>query len=154
MIPCRCVGIDITPPDSPRQSAITGVPEPDGYQPLLPAGQTMAERVEALVEQFAGWRPPIEPALTPEQVETWLATLFPLPEVRHDATCAHAHRPLTAQSARDWPQQGSTCAHVCGPDPDHRCDAKAVTTLRHALPSGGVRHLPLCGPCNAAESAG
>lgn len=53
----------------------------------------------------------------------------------------------------DWPEQGSTCAHVCGPDPGHVCDAKAVTSLRHTLPSGGVRDLPLCGPCARAESA-
>lgn len=58
-------------------------------------------------------------------------------------------------AARDWPahEQGSTCAHVCGPDPGHVCDARAVTTLRHPLPSGGIRDLPLCGPCAAAEGA-
>ncbi len=58
-----------------------------------------------------------------------------------------------AADGRDWAEHGSTCAHVCGPDPDHRCDAKATTALTFTLPSGGVRHLPLCGPCNASEPA-
>lgn len=75
------------------------------------------------------------------------------------AAAASATRQLAAQldpeleAARHWEAQGKVCCHVCGPDPDHRCDAKAVTTLRHPLPSGGVRDLPLCGPCNAAEAS-
>jgi hypothetical protein len=59
------------------------------------------------------------------------------------------------EAARHWPAPTGTqtCAHVCGPDPGHSCDARATTTIRHALPSGGQRTLPLCGPCAAAESA-
>lgn len=58
-------------------------------------------------------------------------------------------------SDRDWPADGkaTTCAHVCGADPDHTCDAKAATALTFTLPSGGKRHLPLCGPCHQAETA-
>lgn len=59
---------------------------------------------------------------------------------------------IELEAAKHWPAQGSTCAHVCGPDPGHRCDARATTTLRHPLPSGGICDLPLCGPCAAAES--
>lgn len=57
------------------------------------------------------------------------------------------------ESAKNWAAGGSTCSHVCGPDPGHVCDARAVTMLRHPLPSGGTRTLPLCGPCADAEDA-
>lgn len=57
------------------------------------------------------------------------------------------------EAARHWEAQGRVCCHVCGPDPGHVCDAKAVTSLRHPLPSGGHRDLPLCGPCAQAENA-
>lgn len=54
----------------------------------------------------------------------------------------------------NWPEQGSTtCAHVCGPDPNHVCGAGATETLTYALPSGGTRTMPLCGPCHTSESA-
>lgn len=54
---------------------------------------------------------------------------------------------------KDWHEQGSTCAHICGPDPDHQCDARAATSLKYKLPSGGTRTMPICGPCNASEGA-
>ncbi len=53
----------------------------------------------------------------------------------------------------DWPAQGSTCAHVCGPGPDHACDARATTRLAYDLPSGGTRSMPICGPCWESETA-
>ena len=56
------------------------------------------------------------------------------------------------EAAKHWPAQGSTCAHVCGGGADHRCEAKATTSLAFTLPSGGTRNLPLCGPCHQAES--
>lgn len=57
-------------------------------------------------------------------------------------------------SDMDWPApDGAVCAHVCGPNPDHRCDARAMIHLKHKLPSGGVRQLPLCAPCYDAETA-
>jgi hypothetical protein len=50
------------------------------------------------------------------------------------------------------PHAGSmTCAHICGPDPDHVCDARAVTFLEHANLAGGVTRMPVCGPCGTAE---
>lgn len=78
----------------------------------------------------------------------------PMCDACQQVTRTQPPRPLTLASERNWIEQGSTCAHVCGPTPGHRCDAKAVTSLRHPLPSGGVRHLPLCGPCDAAERTG
>jgi hypothetical protein len=54
---------------------------------------------------------------------------------------------------RDWPEQGSTCAHVCGPDPDHACLARATEYLTYPLPSGGTRRMPVCAPCHASETA-
>jgi hypothetical protein len=60
--------------------------------------------------------------------------------------------PLTDADA-NWPTQGGTCAHVCGPDPDHRCDARATTRLAYSLPSGGTRSMPICGPCHQSETA-
>lgn len=58
-----------------------------------------------------------------------------------------------AAGEANWAAEGNVCAHVCGPDPGHVCDARATTTIRHALPSGGIRTLPLCGPCADAERA-
>lgn len=75
--------------------------------------------------------------------------------VRHQAEAAPAldwGDPLTAADA-DWPSQGGTCAHICGADPDHRCDARATTRLAYGLPSGGTRSMPLCAPCHASEIA-
>jgi len=60
--------------------------------------------------------------------------------------------PILASDA-DWDAQGSVCAHVCGGSPDHVCDARATTTIRYRLPSGGTRALPLCAPCAEAETA-
>jgi hypothetical protein len=56
-------------------------------------------------------------------------------------------------SDADWTARGETCAHVCGGDADHVCDARATTTLRYTLPSGGTRTMPICGACYAAETA-
>jgi len=65
---------------------------------------------------------------------------------------------LTLSSAAGeahWPAdaKATTCAHVCGGSPDHVCDARATTTIRHPLPSGGTRVLPLCVPCAQAEES-
>jgi len=85
--------------------------------------------------------------------------LAPLAEQAHramaaigQATRAGASAVLEDATDADWPAQGATCAHVCGPDPGHRCDARATTSITHPLPSGGKRTLPLCGPCHAAET--
>lgn len=53
----------------------------------------------------------------------------------------------------DWPADsyGFTCAHVCGGDSDHVCDARAVTNITYKLPTGGRRRMPVCGPCCDAE---
>lgn len=54
-------------------------------------------------------------------------------------------------SDADWTARGDVCAHVCGGNADHACDARATTTLRYALPSGGTRDMPICEACHAAE---
>jgi hypothetical protein len=46
----------------------------------------------------------------------------------------------------------ATCAHVCGPDPDHECEARATTTLSYETP-GGKRTMPICQTCFNAEWA-
>ncbi len=57
-------------------------------------------------------------------------------------------------AAKHWPAPSrAVCAHVCGPDAGHSCEAKAATSLRFTLPSGGIRDLPLCEPCASAENA-
>ena len=71
-----------------------------------------------------------------------------------DVTVTHQPRALLPTSDRDWTERGSTCAHVCGPDPGHCCDARATVSITHPLPSGGTRTLPLCGPCHQAETVG
>jgi hypothetical protein len=53
----------------------------------------------------------------------------------------------------NWPEQGSTCAHICGADPDHQCQARATARLKYPLPSGGTRSMPLCDPCFESETA-
>lgn len=60
--------------------------------------------------------------------------------------------PLTESDA-NWPAQGSTCAHICGADPDHTCSADGSMRLAYDLPSGGRRLMPICAPCHASETA-
>lgn len=60
--------------------------------------------------------------------------------------------PLTESDA-NWPAQGSTCAHICGADPNHTCEAEGSMRLAYDLPSGGRRLMPICGPCHASETA-
>lgn len=63
--------------------------------------------------------------------------------------------PIEAADA-DWPARGAVnevCAHVCGPDPDHECGARADTFLQYPLPSGGTRSMPICEPCFTSETA-
>src|SRR5581483_8733268 len=88
------------------------------------------------------------------------AALAPLAEHAHRAVAAigRAARPggtaeLEDAADADWPAESAVCCHVCGPDPGHRCDARATTSITHPLPSGGKRTLPLCDPCHAAETA-
>lgn len=80
---------------------------------------------------------------------------IPMCDSCREVTLAGPPRPILRGAERDWPADGkaSTCAHVCGGSPDHVCDARATTTIRHPLPSGGTRVLPLCGPCAVAENA-
>jgi len=87
------------------------------------------------------------------------AALAPLAEQAHRAMAAVGRATRLGTVAvledagdADWPAQGATCAHVCGPDPSHTCDARATASVTHPLPSGGKRTLPLCGPCHAAET--
>lgn len=52
-----------------------------------------------------------------------------------------------------FPAERATCAHVCGPSPDHVCDVRATGILRHTNLAGGTTDMPICGPCKAAETA-
>lgn len=101
------------------------------------AAESSGERMRALVEQ-AGF-----------------GTLEPYDLTRPAEVFVSMTAPGVARD-EDWPAPTGTqtCAHVCGPDPGHVCEARAVTMLRHKLPSGGTRELPLCGPCHTAEAVG
>lgn len=154
----------------PNGCAKCGQPErghPGGdYACVPPSDALRLARMRA--RRDARLNPPPSPAPTPEMFATFAADTTKLGESmqRLGEVLARTLNPLVAQmrsiafavgaalAEANWPAGGSTCAHVCGPDPGHVCDAKAVTTLRHTLPSGGVRHLPLCGPCAQAETAG
>jgi len=79
-----------------------------------------------------------------------------------DATLARSPRPPARdaaaldpelEAAKHWTEHGGACAHVCGGGADHRCGAKATTSLTYRLPSGGTRRMPICGPCKTAEEA-
>lgn len=60
-------------------------------------------------------------------------------------------QPLEDSDA-NWPADNSNvCAHVCGGD--HQCDVRATAQLTYELPSGGLRTMPLCQTCHAAECA-
>lgn len=52
-----------------------------------------------------------------------------------------------------WAAGWCTCGHVCGPDPDHECQAAATTALKHRNLAGGVTQMPICGPCYESETA-
>lgn len=80
-------------------------------------------------------------------VRAGIVTRTELLELR-GATSSHA-APLPFAN---WPEQGGTCAHVCGPDPDHRCAARANCRLAYELPSGGTRSMPICAPCLESEA--
>lgn len=60
--------------------------------------------------------------------------------------------PLSTADA-NWPTQGDTCAHICGADSDHACEARATMRLKYDLPSGGTRSMPICSPCYESETA-
>lgn len=63
---------------------------------------------------------------------------------------AHVYRdtPLLAS-----PGERATCAHACGLDPDHECQAAASTVLKHRNLAGGTTRMPICGPCHQSETA-
>lgn len=147
-VPCRVVGFDMTRDGD--GTMVSGQVGEDGrlhldgaYRPNIEFdAQALGERMAELGRFFRDMGHAMADSLAPAGV-----------------AAASAARQLAArldpelEAARHWEAQGRVCCHVCGPDPGHVCDAKAVTTLRHALPSGGVRDLPLCGPCNLAEAS-
>ena len=147
-VPCRVVGFDMTPDGAGTMvSAELGE---DGRFRLDTEyrlnvefdAQALGERMAELGRFFRDMGHAMADSLAPAGL-----------------AAASATRQLAArldpelEAARHWEAQGRVCCHVCGPDPGHVCDAKAVTTLRHKLPSGGHRDLPLCGPCAQAENA-
>jgi len=82
------------------------------------------------------------------------------PEPQPRGLMAQAHAWLDADEdrmLRSTPPQleaeRATCAHVCGPDPDHECQAAATTVLEHQNLAGGVTRMPLCEACYQSERA-
>lgn len=61
--------------------------------------------------------------------------------------------PVTPAAERNSPLPGSTCAHVCGSAPDHRCEHRSITHIEFTNPAGGRTRLPLCAPCHRSETA-
>ena len=149
--------------------------------PVFPAGETAGERYTRLL-RGAGWQGPAAVAASsapPNLVVEFTiddsalrealtgacdqldAVRYALADVGQSAVDADSVMADLAtvldpelEAAKNWPApKGAVCAHVCGPDPGHVCDARAATTIRHPLPSGGTRTLPLCGPCADAERA-
>jgi hypothetical protein len=47
-----------------------------------------------------------------------------------------------------------TCAHVCGGDAAHVCEARAVTNLSFTLPTGAQHRMPVCQACYTSEQEG
>jgi hypothetical protein len=138
-------------------------------EPIAAATETMGSLTERLIASVMNARP--EPrdlvieltADTTQFAEALMQMgasrrLAPAPAASRGPTRFDDDRDMSAavpltDADRDWKSYGNTCAHVCGADPGHACDARATTTLKHPLPSGGVRDLPLCSPCAQAEAA-
>lgn len=157
--------VDVTAP--PNGCERCGTLERDhatDHSYVTPADALRLARMKTRRE--ARLNPAPRPALLPEVFATFTADTSRLAEamLRIGETITRSMQPVFAQIRSvaftlsgapveaNWAAEGSVCAHVCGPDPGHVCDARATTTIRHALPSGGTRTLPLCGPCHAAET--
>jgi hypothetical protein len=80
------------------------------------------------------------PPMEPDTVQITHPTRYSLDEVRG----------LPDATRREAPVY-DTCAHVCGGDADHVCEARAVTNLSFTLPTGGQRRMPVCQACYTSE---
>jgi hypothetical protein len=129
---------------------------------FLPAEQraTLAAANRHADERIAEWRERM--AQSPSGFDGFLASLdselYPAPltpaEARHGRTEPLYWGEALTPADSNTPHAGSmTCAHICGPDADHVCDARAVTFLEHENLAGGVTRMPICGPCHASEAA-
>ncbi len=117
----------------------------------------LADSVRRLGEAISGALQPAIAAERARQESITAGTRTPAETPEYEALrrailALSTSGPILASDA-DWDAQGAVCAHVCGGSPDHVCDARATTTIRHPLPSGGTRALPLCAPCAEAETA-
>lgn len=160
----------------PRQLLLT--PRPDGTDLALRAADALVPRWrdqsspprnsavrEELIRQrveFSTW--PVLPHANSWSVMSPFAADLPRREpspaqlearrVEAEERTAQPYRPYEAGEL-NWPSPdrsvdyGSTCAHICGDD--HRCDARATTSITYTIPSGGKRTMPVCAPCYAAE---
>jgi hypothetical protein len=132
-------------------------PLPDVLVTFAADTARVAESMRRLGEAISG---ALQPAIAAERARQEAITIgAPAPAespgyeaLRRVVLAMQGAGPILASDA-DWDAQGAVCAHVCGGSPDHVCDARATTTIRHPLPSGGTRVLPLCGPCAVAENA-
>ena len=141
-MPCRITGFDFA--RSAPTSAAQGESFPRVAPPAAPRSASPFE--------LASYELAAEYQITPGQVDN-LIRAYEATVAFPSAAPAAATDP-ELEAAKNWPAQGNVCAHVCGPDPGHVCDARAVTHLTHPLPSGGTRTLPLCRPCANAEDTG
>jgi hypothetical protein len=112
-------------------TALRGLGE--SLRPLVNRARETRELIEAISQR------------TDERIAAWRA--------RRETDGLDWGDALTEADA-NWPAaQGGTCAHICGADPDHACNARAAMRLAYNLPSGGTRSMPICAPCHASESA-
>lgn len=134
----ECYGLTPAPPPPSRPSTMADLADVVAQQHRLVDAQTLGEI------------PVGDPrVLEADDLLDYFSQVRTAADFMVDADGAPTNPEL--ESAKNWAAGGSTCAHVCGPDPGHVCDARAVTMLNHKLPSGGTRELPLCRPCADAE---
>jgi hypothetical protein len=125
------------------------VEQPDPVETLAGANQRADERIAEWRERMAHGFNGILASLDGD--------LYPEAEPQPRGMMAQVRAYLDADEERELRNtprpDAMICAHVCGPDPDHECQAAATTTLEHQNLAGGVTRLPLCGPCHLAETA-
>jgi hypothetical protein len=99
-------------------------------------GRKLREAMEVVVRQLAAQIRPVLDWMVTFDTQLREAGVYGITEADHDS-----------------PEWGDVCAHVCGQEPDHECDARATGTIEHQNLAGGVTTMPVCGPCRAAETA-
>lgn len=122
-------------------------------------GRRFREQLEPVMRQLAAMVQPVIDAFTALHRALEAAGVYELSaeEIRIGRLEAEAED--YALDYRDTPQLGlmraerGTCAHVCGPVPDHECQARATDVIEHRNLAGGTTRMPVCGPCGQSERA-